>query len=331
MARILAILWLAAVGLALDAAPAKAQFRFPPDRVFDYYDNNPRDGELDENEIRRVFGPMRERLEGRDSISRDDFIKLSEEQQREADGQRDGGSGDSGNRTSTTKPGAKPRERVTLELASKYTEGDRDGDGQLGLYEWIQWKTRKAIPEFLALDRNHDGFLTPYELTVAEKANGGTAAGGNGNGGTSGSRPGGPSTAGAGSAPAGGPRPRLDEETDRVAREAFRNLAREDGKIDQEEWQRSQATRSRFEAAGAELKLPADLDAFLAAYPAEQSTGGSGGPGGGGGEPEVRDTTGEGRFRNRGFPRDGGGGEPEVRDSTGEGRFRNRGFPRDGQ
>jgi len=39
---------------------------------------------------------------------------------------------------------------------------DADGDGQVGLYEW---KTAgRPIAEFLAMDRNHDGFLESKEL-----------------------------------------------------------------------------------------------------------------------------------------------------------------------
>ena len=39
---------------------------------------------------------------------------------------------------------------------------DEDGDGQVGLYEWK--RAGRPIAEFLAMDRNHDGFLEVKEL-----------------------------------------------------------------------------------------------------------------------------------------------------------------------
>ncbi|MCA9110404.1 MAG: hypothetical protein KDA52_10675 [Planctomycetaceae bacterium] len=63
-----------------------------------------------------------------------------------------------------------PQQRVTLDLQAEFTEGDTDGDGQIGMYEWTRWKSRAALAEFLGMDRNHDGFLTPRELTRAAEA-----------------------------------------------------------------------------------------------------------------------------------------------------------------
>jgi hypothetical protein len=53
---------------------------------------------------------------------------------------------------------------VTFDLPSDYTAGDSDGDNQLGLNEWTAWKSRSAMREFLSLDADNDGFLTPVEL-----------------------------------------------------------------------------------------------------------------------------------------------------------------------
>ena len=50
--------------------------------------------------------------------------------------------------------------RSLVELPAEYREFDKDGDGQIGLYEW----PRDRIREFLALDKNQDGFLTIDEL-----------------------------------------------------------------------------------------------------------------------------------------------------------------------
>ncbi len=48
-----------------------------------------------------------------------------------------------------------------------YTETDIDKDGQVGLYEWR--KKGKAAAEFLKLDTNQDGFITPDEMVRAEE------------------------------------------------------------------------------------------------------------------------------------------------------------------
>ncbi len=63
-------------------------------------------------------------------------------------------------------PPIKPRARNDSESSSRlpgeYARYDRDRDGQIGLYEW----PRARIAEFLKLDKNQDGFLTPRELGV---------------------------------------------------------------------------------------------------------------------------------------------------------------------
>ncbi|HUG90066.1 MAG TPA: hypothetical protein VML55_04480, partial [Planctomycetaceae bacterium] len=272
MARILAAAVLASLWAAWDATPASAQgrdFRFSPEQIF-----GRRDGDRDRG--------------GRG--------------ERDRDGDR------SSSRSSTpgTRPGPRLRERVTLELAEKYTEGDLDGDGQIALHEWIQWKSRSAIGEFLALDLNQDGLLTPYELHVAEKNGGGNGAAATA-GTSGGTRTSGTTIAGrtvpGGAAPAGGSRARLDEATEQIAREAFKNLAGEDGVISEEEWQRSRAARSRFEQAGVELKTPASLDTFLSLYPPDEPSTVEPASAG-----ETRPTGGGFGREGGGFGRDGGGG-----------------------
>ena len=69
-------------------------------------------------------------------------------------------------------PPIKPRIRRNGEsggtkLPAEYAEFDRDKDGQIGLYEW----PRRRLAEFLKLDKNEDGFLTPRELGVRPKPN----------------------------------------------------------------------------------------------------------------------------------------------------------------
>ena len=43
-----------------------------------------------------------------------------------------------------------------------FAEYDTDGDGQVGLYEWR--RKGRPIAEFVQMDRNEDGYLTPAEL-----------------------------------------------------------------------------------------------------------------------------------------------------------------------
>ena len=63
-------------------------------------------------------------------------------------------------------PKRKPQPRITVDLPTKFSEVDANKDGQIGLYEW----DRAKYKEFFAMDKNHDGFLTPRELTVTTVA-----------------------------------------------------------------------------------------------------------------------------------------------------------------
>jgi Ca2+-binding EF-hand superfamily protein len=63
-------------------------------------------------------------------------------------------------------------------IPSWFSQLDTDSDGQIGLYEWKA--SGRPIEDFLAMDRNKDGFLTIDEVMRAEKAKpsrGGPAAG----------------------------------------------------------------------------------------------------------------------------------------------------------
>jgi hypothetical protein len=60
---------------------------------------------------------------------------------------------------------APPKPRIrwpkALKLPDQYRSRDVDKDGQIGMYEW----PRSDFATFRKLDLNHDGFLTPQELT----------------------------------------------------------------------------------------------------------------------------------------------------------------------
>jgi hypothetical protein len=55
-----------------------------------------------------------------------------------------------------------PAAAAKADLPDWFAKLDADGDGQVGLYEWK--KAGRPIPEFRAMDRNHDGFLEAKEL-----------------------------------------------------------------------------------------------------------------------------------------------------------------------
>jgi Ca2+-binding EF-hand superfamily protein len=70
-------------------------------------------------------------------------------------------------------PGDASEQRPTVYRAGKLPPGlpswfaqyDTDGDGQIGLYEWVA--AGQPVEQFLALDRNGDGFLTAEEVLRA--------------------------------------------------------------------------------------------------------------------------------------------------------------------
>jgi hypothetical protein len=59
----------------------------------------------------------------------------------------------------------KSMQRITVDLPQEYLALDANKDNQIGLYEWPRSKFR----EFLELDTNNDGFLTPREMLTKER------------------------------------------------------------------------------------------------------------------------------------------------------------------
>ena len=154
---------------------------------------------------------------------------------------------------------------MTVDLTDAYAEADSDGDGQIGLYEWRQWKPTELNKFFLA-DANRDSFLTPRELAIFEKfpvAEADTST-------TASNYP--AAATATPTAPAG--RTNVDPQDKPSAKEAqyvFKVLDRDhDGKITEEEWQRSKGARGGFEDAGIKVPLPATIESFLAVYPYER-------------------------------------------------------------
>ena len=172
-------------------------------------------------------------------------------------------------------PKRKPQPRITVDLPTKFSEVDANRDGQIGLYEW----DRAKYKEFFAMDKNHDGFLTPRELTTTTVA----AAPSPRTRSTSrdSSTPSRSPAPSSGSQPASGSltQEKFDPESSdgRRASYVFRSLDRnKDGSLTAEEWQRSQSTRRDFERANVKPPLPANLEQFAGIYLAVRKAGGGG-------------------------------------------------------
>jgi hypothetical protein len=76
------------------------------------------------------------------------------------------GGGGTGSRSTRTPSDGRPY-RALEELPGEYRSYDKDGDGQVGLYEW----PKDRIRDFIALDKNDDGFLTIIELKKPTSSN----------------------------------------------------------------------------------------------------------------------------------------------------------------
>mgnify|MGYP002822343512 CR=1 FL=1 len=156
---------------------------------------------------------------------------------------------------------------MTLDLDEQWKANDINGDGQIGLYEW----DRAKLVEFLRLDRNGDGLLTPREISFASDAapaptkqtvvasrtqaapSKATTA-----------KPATPSQPAASTDGSISPAEFNPESSEgRWAKYVFRRLdGNRDGTLDADEWKKSQSTRKSFEKYGAQVSFPADFDKF---------------------------------------------------------------------
>lgn len=187
-------------------------------------------------------------------------------------------------------PVMRPKERVTMEIPQVFMEGDRDGDGQIGFYEWKKWK-RDAVSDFAKLDYNHDGFLTPRELAkgpkdestissiVASRSSLPPSAQTSsnmpienpslGNSGTTvNPAPAGiPAATSATPLSAAAPEVNLNSVAARRGESMFRLLDRDrDGQVAADEWDRSRTLKPLFEQGGVDLKQPMSKEDFLSNY-----------------------------------------------------------------
>lgn len=279
---------LAALLLSSLATLVQAQDQYPPDKVFQYYDRN-RNGKLDYEDYGRMQDNFKQairaaRLDLRNGVDYQTFLRAWPTMQGEMRAQRDrdASRGDSRGgdyrreeyrrpeprKTEKPKskrpPKRKPQPRLTVDLPTKFSEVDKNKDGQIGLYEW----DRAKFKEFFTLDQNNDGFLTPRELTAGNPV-------------TPSPRTRVASTSRTSSTPSAEPAEapkagsgtitpeKFDPESSdgRRASYVFRSLDRnKDGTLTEEEWQRSQSTRRDFEKKNVKPPLPANLEQFAGLY-----------------------------------------------------------------
>lgn len=314
---------------------------FGPESIMERLDENG-NGRLDPDEIsqsRMPIGDMAERagLDPRRGLDAEDVARIFETMQRMRESGEDfgrggfgrGGRGDSdggfgrggsgrggfgdrgfdrsgrgGDRSGDTK-GKEPPPRVTVDLQALYLPGDIDGDGQIAMAEWIKWKSRSALADFLSLDRNADGILTPRELARAGQNDpvdvttilpginpaalpgitSGTVAATPEASRVPASSPSIVSTPDSdGAGPSGTPDEEKAPVTDSAdverhtatAQRFFKILDRDrDGNITDLEWQRSSRLRPKFEAAGANLSQPMAEQQFIEYYVKFSTSGGN--------------------------------------------------------
>lgn len=248
-------------GWAQDTSRAERYFR-ELDR-----DNS---GSLSEEEVKRADERIQNRMKDagltlRPGLKQSDFAKFAEKvdeaRQRERESRGDG------DRGSSSKPVVKVR--VTVDLPATYTAVDKDGDGQIGLYEW----ERAKFAEFRALDRNGDGFLSPRELVASTTA---TAQGGATTTAPTAATPAPVATPGTPAvavppstptAPAVVATPPEEDRETKVAKVYFKGLDKNnDGEISEEEWSESRGVRVKFEQAEVTPQFPLTEGAFIQQY-----------------------------------------------------------------
>ncbi len=230
------------------------------ERYFRYLDRN-EDGRIAGDELTKMDGRMRERfreagIDPEKEIEKEKFLSSMKD--------RDNRRGD-GDRNSKDRPAKDaPKPRVLLPLPATFSAADKNGDNQIGLYEW----DRAKFAEFVTLDRNGDGFLTARELDDAPRtADASTTVVPN-----TVSRP----------APSGDPRPEpaasspapsapaepSDPPEVKQAKFYFTQIVDKDkdGKISPEEWAASAGVRTKFEKANLSVSLPMNEATFVAKY-----------------------------------------------------------------
>lgn len=162
------------------------------------------------------------------------------------------------------------RSHFVPELPSEFNSRDKNGDGQIALYEW----ERKKYAEFIKLDKNGDGFLTPAELlpkgtlkALYAQPNAQAVA-----------RPGAGAPAAVVPGVPGAAVVAVAVDPDAIDKEARGTFAQmdenKDGSIDEADWGRSRRIRPWFESAGITVSLPMNADTFVTNFRRARESGG---------------------------------------------------------
>ena len=289
------------------------QDRNSAERFFGYLDRD-KDGRLSGDEVRRMPSSVREAFAKADfsldrGISKDDFVRemprimeqmrKRREEERERDRGRDDGRKEEPRREESRRDDDRrssrgysysPRKRpkITMDIPSKFEDGDSDEYGQIGLYEWRQWKPEEKY-HFPVYDINQDGFLTPRELAnppsreeidnyLASIGVPQQPAGQRPSGPPSGSRPA-PSKGSPAivekvpdqnqlsKPPQPAPKQEPKDNTSKTAQLFFNQMdADKSGSLTPDEWARSRRLKPKFEEVGIDLSKPMNLEQFTEAY-----------------------------------------------------------------
>jgi len=289
------------------------------ERFFGYLDRN-QDGRLDREEMQRLPGSFRETLERSEinvsnGLSKEQFLReipraMEESRRRREEEYRNRSGGDSPSsyrrsddsrrsddrrreeerKNSSYVYSPSKRDPVTMKIPRRFEDGDTDKDGQIGLYEWRQWRPEEKY-HFRVYDINGDGFLTPKELAIPptqEEINnyltsigvkvdtsssdrsrrfGDRSRFGGSRDGSSSPGDGAPGENNAPQEPKQDDAPEQNDSLARTAGVLFKSLdADKNGKITSEEWVRSVKLKPKFEAAGYDLSQAMDEQQFIAAY-----------------------------------------------------------------
>lgn len=185
------------------------------------------------------------------------------------------------------------KQRVTVDMPAEFISMDRDGDKQIGFYEW-KLARRSELASFSVIDRNRDGFLTPWELankdtakpaeSIAQTAPPAATDSANGGGSTNGFASGGGRrrsrfdngnwnsgeqsvAAATAAATSGADSGQSSEALEKEAHSRFYLMdGNGDGSLTSDEWANSRKIRPMFENAGIDISQPMPEAAFIEHY-----------------------------------------------------------------